>query len=100
MRSGKALLGLESTVLIKLHPFDFAHVHHPFVCDFARIVSNPLKGVPEQMPRDVKLNGMGADGFDFYRIYQPIFWSGIPSSRNSLYDHGLACGRSSAPPWS
>jgi hypothetical protein len=80
MRYVHALLGLESTFLFLLRQFDFANFYHPFVCDFTRIVSNPLKGIPGLMQRDVQLKGTGADGFDFKRIYQPTFWVVDPTT--------------------
>jgi len=35
--------------------FHFKNFYHPFVCDFAKLVNNPLKGIPALMSRETQL---------------------------------------------
>ncbi len=46
----------------------FKNFYHPFVCDFAKLVYNPLKGIPALMSRETQLKNTG---FSFEQIYQP-----------------------------
>lgn len=48
--------------------FHFNNNYHPFVCDFAKLVYNPLKGIPALMSRETQLKNTG---FSFQDIYQP-----------------------------
>lgn len=48
--------------------FHFKNFYHPFVCDFAKLVYNPLKGIPALMSRETQLND---SDFNFDLIYQP-----------------------------
>ena len=51
--------------------FHFKTFYHPFVCDFARLLNNPLKGIPALMSRETQLKN---SGFSFLRTYQPTPW--------------------------
>lgn len=48
--------------------FHFKNYYHPFVCDFAKLVYNPLKGIPALMSRETQLKNTG---FSFRETYQP-----------------------------
>ncbi len=48
--------------------FHFKNFYHPFVCDFAKLVYNPLKGIPALMSRETQLKNTG---FSFERTYFP-----------------------------
>lgn len=48
--------------------FNFKNYYHPFVCDFARLVYNPLQGIPALMSRKTQLKD---SGFSFENVYQP-----------------------------
>jgi peptidoglycan hydrolase-like protein with peptidoglycan-binding domain len=48
--------------------FHFKTFYHPFVCDFAKLVYNPLKGIPALMSRETQLKNTG---FSFERSYFP-----------------------------
>lgn len=48
--------------------FQFKNFYHPFVCDFAKLVYNPLKGIPALMSRETQLKD---SGFSFLQTYQP-----------------------------
>ena len=37
----------------------FKNYYHPFVCDFAKLVHNPLKGIPALMSRETQLKDTG-----------------------------------------
>ena len=39
--------------------FHFKNFYHPFVCDFAKLVYNPLKGIPALMSRETQLKNSG-----------------------------------------
>jgi hypothetical protein len=61
--------------------FHFLNFYHPFVCDFAKLIHNPLQGVPGLMKRETQL--MKNSGFSFKRIYQPHWpWVVDPSSED------------------
>ena len=51
--------------------FHFKTFYHPFVCDFAKLLNNPLKGIPALMSRETQLKD---SGFSFLRTYQPTPW--------------------------
>ncbi len=61
-------LGLLSLALFRLRQFHFKNFYHPFVCDLARLVYNPLKGIPAMMSRETQLKNTG---FSFKQTYQP-----------------------------
>ncbi|MHC1764916.1 MAG: toxin [Verrucomicrobiia bacterium] len=48
--------------------FQFKNFYHPFVNDFADLVSNPLQGIPALMSRETQLKN---SGFNFVEKYQP-----------------------------
>ncbi|GAB4372419.1 MAG: hypothetical protein Kow00121_14770 [Elainellaceae cyanobacterium] len=48
--------------------FHFKNFYHPFVCDFAKLVYNPLQGIPALMSREIQLKD---SGFRFFKSYQP-----------------------------
>jgi len=72
-------LGTLSLQLFERRRFHFKNFYHPFVCDFARTVYNPLKGVPGLLTREVQLQD---DGFSFARIYRPTWWVIQPGTDN------------------
>lgn len=51
--------------------FRFTSFYHPFVCDLARLVYNPLQGLPALMSRETQLKD---SGFSFADVYQPNAW--------------------------
>jgi hypothetical protein len=63
--------------------FHFKTFYHPFVCDFARLLNNPLKGIPALMSRETQLKD---SGFSFLRTYQPTPWVVDPITE-TLYPH-------------
>jgi hypothetical protein len=48
--------------------FHFKTFYHPFVCDFAKLVEDPLKGIPALMTRETQQKN---SGFSFHQTYQP-----------------------------
>ncbi len=48
--------------------YSFNNFYHPFVCDFAKLVNNPLRGIPALMSRETQLQ---TSGFRFYDDYSP-----------------------------
>jgi hypothetical protein len=71
MRFFHLWMGLWSSLLYLSRQFEFRNYYHPFVCDFAKLVYNPLLGIPELMSRKTQLKD---SGFNFWRTYQPTFW--------------------------
>ena len=71
MRSADAYLAMLSLTLFQYRRFEFRNFYHPFVCDFAKLLENPLEGIPALMRRDTQLQD---SGFDFGRTYGPTFW--------------------------
>ncbi|HEV8713432.1 MAG TPA: neuraminidase-like domain-containing protein [Candidatus Binatia bacterium] len=61
-------LGAEALALFQSRSFHFKNFYHPFVCDFAKLVYNPLKGIPALMSRETQLKDTG---FSFEQVYQP-----------------------------
>lgn len=61
-------LGALSAQLFQLRRFHFKNFYHPFVCDFAKLVYNPLKGIPGLMSRETQLKN---SGFSFKQTYGP-----------------------------
>jgi hypothetical protein len=58
----------EALELFESRRFHFKNFYHPFVCDFAKLVRNPLKGIPALMSRETQLKN---SGFSFNLNYQP-----------------------------
>lgn len=79
MRLVHYYLGVASLWLFQLRQFHFLNFYHPFVCDFAKLIHNPLQGLPGLMKRETQLKN---SGFSFLRSYQPTFWVVNPSSEN------------------
>ena len=61
-------LGVQSLQLFQSQQFHFKNFYHPFVTDFAKLVYNPLKGIPALMSRETQLKNTG---FSFDRSYYP-----------------------------
>jgi hypothetical protein len=57
-----------SLYFFQFRAFHFKNFYHPFVCDFAKLVYNPLKGIPALMSRETQLKNTG---FRFKQNYQP-----------------------------
>src|SRR5688572_14230693 len=68
MRFFHFLLATMSMSLVRNQLYHFKNHYHPFVCDFAKLVHNPLKGIPAMMARETQLKD---SGFSFLRSYQP-----------------------------
>jgi len=68
MRSYRYYLGTVSLLFFQFRQFHFKNFYHPFVCDFAKLVYNPLKGIPALMSRETQLKN---SGFSFEQVYQP-----------------------------
>src|SRR4029453_4298037 len=62
------LLGMESLKLFQNCQFHLKNFYHPFVCDFAKLIYNPLKGIPALMNRETQLKD---SGFSFDQSYIP-----------------------------
>lgn len=71
MRFFRFFLGTWSLLLFQLRQFHFKNFYHPFVCDFAKLVYNPLKGIPALLSRETQLKN---SGFSFLQAYQPTLW--------------------------
>jgi hypothetical protein len=72
MRLVHIYLGTGSLFLFTLRQYHFKNYYHPFVCDFAKLVYNPLKGIPALMSRDTQFK---TTDFDFQQLYQPApYW--------------------------
>ena len=71
---GKLLLPVS-----QLPHWHFKNFYHPFVCDFAKLVNNPLKGVPGLMSRNTQLKDTG---FSFQNSYRPTDVVLAPSTAN------------------
>ncbi|MDN3514337.1 MAG: neuraminidase-like domain-containing protein [Candidatus Brocadia sp.] len=72
-------LGVWSLYLFQFRQFHFKNFYHPFVCDFAKSVYNPLKGIPALMSRETQLKNTG---FSFKQSYQPTPWVIEPTSED------------------
>jgi len=68
MRNVHYHLGVQSLQLFQSQQFHFKNFYHPFVRDFAKLVYNPLKGIPALMSRETQLKNTG---FSFERSYYP-----------------------------
>lgn len=71
MRFAHLWLGLLSSAAFQFRQFHFKNFYHPFVCDFAKLAYNPLKGIPAMMSRDTQLKN---SGFNFKLTHQPTPW--------------------------
>lgn len=71
MRFVHFYLGFLSLIAYQFREFHFKNFYHPFVCDFAKLVYNPLKGIPAMMSRDTQLKN---SGFSFLLTHQPTPW--------------------------
>lgn len=71
MRFAHQYLGMLSMLAFQFRQFHFKNFYHPFVCDFAKLVYNPLKGIPAMMSRDTQLKN---SGFSFKLTHQPTPW--------------------------
>lgn len=77
MRFVHYYLGAFSWGLFQFRQFHFQNFYHPFVCDFAKLVHNPVQGIPGLMRRQTQLKNTG---FSFARSYQPTLWVVEPGS--------------------
>ena len=68
MRDFRWHLGMSALTALKFQEFHFKNFYHPFVCDFGKLVYNPLKGIPALMSRETQLKNTG---FKFRDTYQP-----------------------------
>jgi len=69
--------GLLSLRLFQFRQFHFLNFYHPFVCDFAKLIHNPLQGIPGLMKRETQLLDRG---FSFEQSYRPTAWVVDPST--------------------
>ena len=81
MRFIHFFLGGLSLWAFQFRQFHFKNFYHPFVCDFAKLVYNPLKGVPALMSRETQLKDTG---FRFRQHYQPTSWV-VESTSEDFY---------------
>jgi hypothetical protein len=72
-------LGLASSFLFQFRQFEFRNDYHPFVCDFLKLIYNPLQGLPALMSRETQLKD---SSFNFLRTYQPTFWVVQPGTQD------------------
>ncbi len=77
MRFAHYYLGMFSWWFFQFRQFHFLNFYHPFVCDFAKLVHNPVQGIPGLMRRETQLK---TTGFSFARSYQPTSWVVQPGS--------------------
>jgi hypothetical protein len=71
MRYVHYYLGGLSVSLFQFRQFHFKNFYHPFVCDFAKLVYNPIQGIPSLMSRETQLKN---SGFQFANTYRPTPW--------------------------
>lgn len=71
MRYVHYYIGLLSLYLFQFRQFDYRSFYHPFVCDFLKLVHDPLQGIAGLMRRETQLKD---SGFSFERSYQPTYW--------------------------
>lgn len=62
-------LGALALALYPSRRFHFRNFYHPFVCDFLKLLENPLEGTPGLMRRETQLKD---SGFSFKLSYQPL----------------------------
>jgi hypothetical protein len=86
MRFFRFYLSMLSLQIFQFRQFHFKNFYHPFVCDFAKLVNNPLKGIPALMSRPTQLKD---SGFRFFNHYQPTLWvvepTGDPAKPDSKF---------------
>ncbi|HEX5835251.1 MAG TPA: neuraminidase-like domain-containing protein [Pyrinomonadaceae bacterium] len=68
MRFAHLYIGLLAQFAFLFRQFHFKNFYHPFVCDFAKLAYNPLKGIPAMMSRETQLKN---SGFNFKLTHQP-----------------------------
>ncbi|HEX8720433.1 MAG TPA: neuraminidase-like domain-containing protein [Pyrinomonadaceae bacterium] len=71
MRLVRLWLGQLSLFYFQFRQFHFKNFHHPFVCELAKTVHDPLKGIPALMSRETQLQN---SGFSFLQSYRPTPW--------------------------
>jgi hypothetical protein len=71
MRFVQYYLGWIASALFPQRRFHFKNFYHPFVCDFARLVYNPVQGIPALMQRQIQIR---PNRFDFKQIHMPSPW--------------------------
>jgi receptor-binding and translocation channel-forming TcA subunit of Tc toxin/ABC toxin-like protein/neuraminidase-like protein len=71
MRFAHLYIGLLAQFVFLFRQFHFKNFYHPFVCEFAKLAYNPLKGIPAMMSRDTQLKNTG---FNFKLTHQPTIW--------------------------
>ena len=76
MRGVHAFLAGVSLWLFQFRRFHFFNDYHPFVCEFAKRVQNPVQGIPGLMKRETQLIN---SGFNFANSYNPTVWVVDPS---------------------
>jgi len=66
--------------------FHFRMFYHPFICDFSKIVSNPMKGLAGLMRRETQLQ---TTEVSFFNTYKPTAWvleeTGDPQNPDSEF---------------
>jgi hypothetical protein len=86
MRSSHRYLSDLSLRSFQLRQFHFKTFYQPFVCDFSKLVYNPLQGIPALMSRPTQLKN---SGFRFFNSYQPTTWvvepTGDPAKPHSRF---------------
>jgi hypothetical protein len=70
-------LGFMAMWLLMQRQWHFKNFYHPFVCDFLKLVNNPLQGIPGLMRRETQF---WDTGFSFLQTYQPKSWVIAPST--------------------
>ncbi|MBK6796742.1 MAG: hypothetical protein IPG76_08100 [Acidobacteria bacterium] len=80
MRFYHLFLGAWGLFFYQFRQFHFKNYYHPFVCDFAKLVYNPLKGIPALMSRETQLKD---SGFSFKQSYKPTLGVVEPLNENS-----------------
>ena len=59
MRILQFQLGWLASAFFQARRYHFKNFYHPFVCDFARLVYNPVQGIPALMERKTQLKDSG-----------------------------------------
>jgi hypothetical protein len=77
MRYIHFVLGWIALALYQYRQFHFKNFYHPFVCDFAKLVEDPLQGIRGLMKRETQLQN---SGFSFDDSYRPQLWVVEPTS--------------------
>jgi hypothetical protein len=83
MRFVHETLARDAVDLLARQQFHFKNNYHPFACDFAKLVYNPLKGIPALMSRDTQFLDTG---FNFRQSYQPTASVAAPPVRPTEVD--------------